>query len=62
MNKILHEDPPSLRAVAPHVTPEIVLAVETALQRDLLLRVRPGIRLWYTDLRLARYRPRPGAN
>ena len=54
MNKILHEDPPPLRRFAPHVTPEIVLAVETALQRDLSLRYGQASDFG-TDLRLARY-------
>ena len=54
MNKILHEDPPSLRELAPNVTSDIVLAVHTALQRDRSLRYAQASDFG-TDLRLARY-------
>jgi serine/threonine protein kinase len=54
INKILNEDPPSLRQAAPALPADVIMAAELALQRDRELRYAQAADFG-TDLRLARY-------
>jgi len=54
INKILNEDPPPLRQVAPTLPADVIFAVELALQRDRELRYGQAADFG-TDLRLALY-------
>jgi len=60
MMKILHDTPPSLRTVAPHVPEAVAMAVETALQKNPELRYAHADDFG-ADLRLARYLTEPAA-